>query len=134
MSGGPRGRDWSSGLTPLVVFALLTAMFAGLGPALDTRMVQLGERIWPQYAAELRSDPQPVPEECDLEALDKRLEACPPEGAAVVAPQFAVKVICLGLAGQRREQQARAQQGGGSRSAAAGTGRSSGRSGHGTPL
>ena len=44
MSGGPRGRDWSSGLTPLVVFALLTAMFAGLGPALDTRMVQLGER------------------------------------------------------------------------------------------
>ncbi|TNE85617.1 MAG: TRAP transporter large permease subunit [Deltaproteobacteria bacterium] len=87
MSGGPHQRDWSSGLTPLVVFALLTAMFAGLGPALDTRLVQLGENFWPGYAAELRRDPTEVPAECDLEALDAQLAECPPAGTApAVAP------------------------------------------------
>jgi len=61
-------------LTTLTLVALLLALAIGLAPNLDTRAVQLGERLWPGYAADLRVDP--TPPECDPEEVAKRAERC----------------------------------------------------------
>jgi TRAP-type C4-dicarboxylate transport system permease large subunit len=73
-------------LKPLVPFATLVVLLAnllilvvGIAPNFDTRVVDIGERLWPGYAAELRKDPQ-VPD-CDVAALEKQIAACPAEGS-----------------------------------------------------
>jgi len=66
--------------TSLILVALLVALGVGIAPNLDTRLVEIGESIWPGYASELRRDPQPP--DCDLDEAKAKLETCPPEGAA----------------------------------------------------
>lgn len=59
---------------------LLVAMVVGLGPNTSTRVVQLGESIWPGYAAELR-EPSQAPT-CDPEELKQQLATCVPVAPA----------------------------------------------------
>lgn len=66
--------------TVFVLGANLLTLVVGIAPNFDTRVVDLGEAIWPGYAAELREDPQPP--DCDLEDLKKQVAACPADGAA----------------------------------------------------
>ncbi|MBX2798489.1 MAG: TRAP transporter large permease subunit [Myxococcales bacterium] len=66
--------------TVLILIALLVALVVGIAPNVDTRVVELGEGMWPGYAAELRSDP--VAPDCDVAELDERLEACPADAQA----------------------------------------------------
>jgi TRAP-type C4-dicarboxylate transport system permease large subunit len=70
--------------TVLILGLLLVALLIGIAPNLDTRVVELGERTWPGYAAELRSDP--VPPTCEVDALEAKVAQCPPEGSGA-APQ-----------------------------------------------
>jgi TRAP-type C4-dicarboxylate transport system permease large subunit len=80
--GGPSG-PLDRLLLPVTVAVLgflLLALAVGVAPNFDTRLVNLGERFWPGYAKDLRSDPT-LPE-CELDALQTRLEACPAEDAA----------------------------------------------------
>ncbi len=87
--GGPSGPlDRLLGPVAVVILSLLlVALAVGVAPNFDTRLVGVGESIWPGYAAELRSDPT-MPE-CDLAELDSRLATCPAdaetEGAAADA-------------------------------------------------
>jgi TRAP-type C4-dicarboxylate transport system permease large subunit len=86
--GGPSGPlDRLLGPVAVAILGLLLAALAvGVAPNFDTRLVGLGESIWPGYAAELRADP--VAPECDLAELDQRLASCPAEadGAGAAAP------------------------------------------------
>lgn len=69
-----------------VLVVLLAALVHGLLPDLDTRLVQLGERIWPGYAADLRVDPRAP--DCDPEAIARDLAACAaaPAGSGAADP------------------------------------------------
>ncbi len=60
--------------TLLVFGALTLALFAGIAPSADARLVGIGERLWPGYAAHLRRDPEPP--DCDLEQLEQRASTC----------------------------------------------------------
>ena len=73
--GGPSGPlDRLLGPVAVAILGLLLAALAvGVAPNFDTRLVGLGESVWPGYAADLRTDP--VAPECDLAELDQRLEA-----------------------------------------------------------
>ncbi len=86
--GGPSGPlDRLLGPVAVVIIGLLLAALAvGVAPNFDTRLVGMGESVWPGYAADLRGDP--VPPECDLSELDERMAACPAEteDAAAAAP------------------------------------------------
>jgi TRAP-type C4-dicarboxylate transport system permease large subunit len=66
--------------TVLVLGLLLVALAVGVAPNLDTRVVQLGEQLWPGYASELRADP--LAPACDLAALEARAAACTDAPAA----------------------------------------------------
>ena len=79
--GGPSGPlDRLLGPVAVGILGLLLAALAvGVAPNFDTRLVGLGESIWPGYAADLRTDP--VAPECDLAELDARLASCPAEDA-----------------------------------------------------
>ncbi|MEC7948027.1 MAG: TRAP transporter large permease subunit [Myxococcota bacterium] len=77
--GGPSG-PLDRLLPPVTVAVLgflLLALGVGVAPNFDTRLVNIGEQVWPGYAKDLRSDP--TPPECELEALQQRLAACPAE-------------------------------------------------------
>ena len=79
--GGPSG-PLDRLLGPAAVFILgllLAALAVGVAPNFDTRLVGLGEQLWPGYAAELRADP--VAPDCDLASLEERLATCPVEDA-----------------------------------------------------
>lgn len=69
----------------LVFFALLVALGLGISPNVDTQLVRLGERFWPGYANELRRDPREPT--CDLEDLDRRIQACPDAETPAAPPQ-----------------------------------------------
>ena len=86
MSNQPSGplRVVNPVATLLILGALLLALGVGIAPNFNTRVVGIGEQVWPGYAAELRSDP--VEPDCDVDELAERLKACPPEGEAP-APQ-----------------------------------------------
>jgi TRAP-type C4-dicarboxylate transport system permease large subunit len=66
--------------TVLTFAAVMIALSIGLAPNVDTRIVQIGERLWPGYGAELREDPA-VPD-CDLAALDEQATECVPSSSA----------------------------------------------------
>lgn len=70
--------------TVFILFANLLTLVVGIAPNLDTRIVDIGEVMWPGYAAELRQDPA-VPD-CDLAALKERLATCPADGGTPAAP------------------------------------------------
>lgn len=73
MTGGPKGL--STRAATLLVFAALTlALAAGVAPSADARLVGIGERLWPGYAANLRRTPEPP--DCELEELGRELERC----------------------------------------------------------
>lgn len=78
MEGGPKGIG-SRAATLLVFAALTLALAAGVAPSADARLVGIGERIWPGYAANLRRDPEPP--DCQVEELDAKLEQCGEPGA-----------------------------------------------------
>jgi TRAP-type C4-dicarboxylate transport system permease large subunit len=81
---GGRGRPLRA--ATLLIFAALTlALAAGVAPSADARLVGIGERLWPGYAANLRRDPEPP--DCELEQLDAQLEQCAAtDEAATPAP------------------------------------------------
>ena len=58
------------------IFSLLfISLLAGLAPNLSSKVVALGESIWPNYAQDLRKDlPEP---ECPLEDLQQKVSQCP---------------------------------------------------------
>ncbi|MFH1469133.1 MAG: TRAP transporter large permease subunit [Pseudomonadota bacterium] len=69
------GRAWLARAGGLVAgLALLVGLGLGVLPALDTRLVALGERLWSGYAQELRED-LPAPD-CDPAASRAQAEAC----------------------------------------------------------
>ncbi|MEZ4236843.1 MAG: TRAP transporter large permease subunit [Myxococcota bacterium] len=70
--------------TVLILGLLLVALVVGIAPNFDTAVVQLGERAWPGYAAELRIDP--VAPECDVADIEGRLAQCPADAAPAPAP------------------------------------------------
>jgi len=57
-----------------VLAVLLLTMALGVAPNFDTRLVELGEKIWPGYAADLRADP--LPPDCELQLLDEQIASC----------------------------------------------------------
>ena len=58
------------------IFAILfVTLLAGIAPNLSSKIVALGEDIWPNYAQDLRKD-IPVPE-CPLEDLQSQVAQCP---------------------------------------------------------
>ena len=60
------------------IFAILfVTLLAGLAPNLSSKIVALGEEIWPNYAQDLRKD-IPLPE-CPLEELQLQVAQCPVE-------------------------------------------------------
>ena len=59
---------WLLGLT------LFVALVTGIAPNASTRVVALGERIWPGYGAELRLDPEAP--DCDPVVVRERAESC----------------------------------------------------------
>jgi len=62
-----------------VFVGLALALAVGVAPNFSTRVVGIGERVWPGYAQDLRADP--VAPECELAALEERVAACPAEAA-----------------------------------------------------
>ena len=78
-AGGPLDRLLGP-VSVLILGLLLWALTVGVAPNFDTRLVGIGEQIWPGYAAELRQDP--TPPDCDVDALAQRLLACPAADAA----------------------------------------------------
>lgn len=60
--------------TVAILGLLLWALLIGIAPNVDTRVVQLGERTWPGYAADLRRDP--AAPDCDLAALRAKADTC----------------------------------------------------------
>lgn len=93
MSSATYERTW---LSTLVAFALLLglvlALVAGTSSNASSRLVELGDRMWPGYAAELRADP--VPPDCSLDELDAQLRTCSdaPAAPAPAADPFAEPV------------------------------------------
>jgi hypothetical protein len=83
--GGPSGPlDRLLGpVAGVIIGLLLAALAVGVSDYFDTRLVGIGESIWPGYAADLRGDP--IAPECNLAELDRRLATCPAETDAVVA-------------------------------------------------
>src|SRR5687768_8026230 len=61
--------------TLLFFLGCLFTLALGIAPNFDTRVVGIGEWIWPGYGADLRQDP--VAPECDLAALETQIAACP---------------------------------------------------------
>jgi TRAP-type C4-dicarboxylate transport system permease large subunit len=80
---GPMGRLLGP-VAVTILGLLLVALTVGVAPNFDTRLVNLGESIWPGYAAELRLDPSPP--DCDLDDLTAQLKSCPAEAAGGAAP------------------------------------------------
>lgn len=58
----------------LLGLLLLVVLVTGLAPNASARLVGIGEATWPDYAAELRADPE-VPT-CDAEATRLRADTC----------------------------------------------------------
>jgi TRAP-type C4-dicarboxylate transport system permease large subunit len=58
------------------IFSLLfITLLAGLAPNLSSKIVALGESVWPNYAQDLRKDlPEP---ECPLQDLQQKVGQCP---------------------------------------------------------
>ncbi len=71
-------------LTVGVLSLLLGSLLVGIAPNLDARVVQLGESVWPGYAASLRADP--APPGCELEPLRARLETCSTKAPSELEP------------------------------------------------
>ncbi len=67
-----------------VLGLLLLALAVGVAPNFDTRLVGIGEDLWPGYAAELRQDA--APPDCDVDALAAQVADCPAEDAAAPTP------------------------------------------------
>ena len=67
-----------------VLGLLLLALAVGVAPNFDTRLVGIGEDLWPGYAAELRQDA--TPPDCDVDALAAQVADCPAEDAAAPTP------------------------------------------------
>jgi TRAP-type C4-dicarboxylate transport system permease large subunit len=63
------------GLSIFIFIGLSLSLLVGMGPNLSSRLVSLGEMVWPSYAKDLRTDPKPP--ECKLEELQQRIEQCP---------------------------------------------------------
>jgi TRAP-type C4-dicarboxylate transport system permease large subunit len=81
MSGDfPQGRR---GVSVLIFSILFLALFAGMAPNVSSRLVAVGEGLWPGYAKDLRQDP--VEPECELEQLEAEVALCPPDGGAAPA-------------------------------------------------
>ena len=66
-------------ITVLLFGALIVALAIRLAPNLGTRVVGVGELLWPGYAADLRQDPEKP--KCNLQDLEQRLQQCPAQGA-----------------------------------------------------
>ena len=64
-----------SGLSIFIFLGLSLALLVGMGPNLSSRLVSLGEMVWPSYAKDLRSDP--IQPECNLAELKQRVAECP---------------------------------------------------------
>ena len=60
--------------TVAILGTLLLASIVGIAPNVDTRLVELGEGIWPGYASELKTDPEPP--DCNVEEVRSRLDNC----------------------------------------------------------
>lgn len=83
----PLLRAVTRGATVLLLLGLVVALAVGIAPNASTRVVALGEGLWPGYAAELRADPEAPA--CDPAELEARLAACPaeaPEGGRDAHP------------------------------------------------
>jgi TRAP-type C4-dicarboxylate transport system permease large subunit len=65
--------------TLVILIANLLALGVGVAPNLSTRVVDLGESVWPGYGTELRYDPKAP--ECDVASLEQRLATCVPTAA-----------------------------------------------------
>lgn len=61
-------------LTWLLGATLFVALLTGLAPNASTRVVALGEQIWPGYGAELRLDPEAP--DCDPAEVRQRADTC----------------------------------------------------------
>ncbi len=59
---------------------LVLSLLVGVAPNADARAVQLGEYLWPGYAATLRSER--IAPSCELEPLKARLATCPAQQVA----------------------------------------------------
>jgi TRAP-type C4-dicarboxylate transport system permease large subunit len=70
--------------TLFILFANVLTLLVGIAPNFDTRIVDVGEAMWPGYAADLRDDPEKP--DCDLPALQEQMKACPAGAAAPTAP------------------------------------------------
>jgi len=68
-----------------VFVGLLIALGVGLAPNLNTRMVQVGEDIWPNYARDLRTELEAP--SCDRVEIAARLTACDTTPSAVETAQ-----------------------------------------------
>ncbi len=69
--------------TVLIFMGLLVVLAVGLAPNLSTRIVGIGESLWPNYARDLRVDPEAPT--CVLEEIREKLEVCPAEAEPVPA-------------------------------------------------
>ncbi|MGC6507316.1 MAG: TRAP transporter large permease subunit [Myxococcota bacterium] len=72
------------GASVLIFLGLSFALFVGLAPKVSSRLVQIGEEIWPGYAAELRTTPEAPT--CDPDELEAKLSQCPTEDNLETAP------------------------------------------------
>ncbi|MCA9567172.1 MAG: TRAP transporter large permease subunit [Myxococcales bacterium] len=68
------GLSPSSLLTGALGLVLLVVLVVGLAPNASTRVVSLGESVWPGYAAELRLDPEAP--DCDAAVLARNADTC----------------------------------------------------------
>jgi TRAP-type C4-dicarboxylate transport system permease large subunit len=57
-----------------ILLLLTLALVVGVAPNADARLVGIGERLWPGYAANLRRDPQPP--DCQVDEIQERLDRC----------------------------------------------------------
>jgi len=62
-------------IASVVLSILIFTLGMGVAPNIDTRLVELGEHLWPGYARDIRPGPPPPPE-CNLEALEHRAATC----------------------------------------------------------
>jgi TRAP-type C4-dicarboxylate transport system permease large subunit len=71
-------------LSVLLGLLLAVVLVTGLAPNTSTRVVGLGESVWPGYASELRADPQAP--DCDVDATRQRAETCVEPAAPAPEP------------------------------------------------